>query len=184
MPIPGRRHDRIVLDALEAMEPEAFSGDVWRVALRGRDPLRGSTANGRWSPAGEFEVLYTSLERDGALAEIRYRLTLEPVWPSRVQYDVYRIAAKTGRTLRFANVQALIPLGVDPARYSSFDYTATQAIAAAARFLDFDSLIVPSARSPALHLVIFLESFVLGENLTVRETTPVDWAKWRNVACK
>jgi hypothetical protein len=101
-----------------------------------------------------------------------------------VQYDVYRIAAKTGRTLRFANVQALIPLGVDPARYSSFDYTATQAIAAAARFLDFDSLIVPSARSPALHLVIFLESFVLGENLTVRETTPVDWAKWRNVACK
>src|ERR1700730_7394720 len=38
---------------------------------KGRDPLRGSTANGRWSPSGgEFEVLFTSLERDGALAEI------------------------------------------------------------------------------------------------------------------
>jgi hypothetical protein len=75
----GRRHDRVILDALEAMGPEAFAGDVWRVTSRGRDPLRGSMAEGRWSPAGEFEVLYTSLERDGALTEIGYRLSLEPV---------------------------------------------------------------------------------------------------------
>lgn len=75
----GRRpvHDRSILDALEAIDPKRFAGEVWRVTRKGREALRGSTANGRWSPSGgEFEVLYTSLERDGALAGIGYRLSL------------------------------------------------------------------------------------------------------------
>lgn len=179
--MPGRRHDRVVLDALEAMQPEPFAGDVWRVTVRGRDPLHGSIAGGRWSPAGEFEVLYTSLERDGALAEIGYRLSLEPVWPSRARHDLHRIAARTERTLRFAEVQALVPLGVDPARYGAFDYAATQAISAAARFLGFDSLIVPSARSPAVHLVVFLKHLLMDGSLVGQSTEPVDWAAWRGL---
>lgn len=177
---PARRHDRAVLDALEAMDPEPFSGEVWRVTARGRDPLRGSTAGGRWSPAGEFEVLYTSLERAGALAEIGYRLSLEPVWPSRLQHDVHHIAVRARRTLRFPDVRSLVPLGVDPARYGSFDYVATQAIAAAARFLEFDSIIVPSARSLALHLVVFLEQILEEDALVVVDTQPVDWTAWRS----
>lgn len=175
----GRRHDRAVLDALEAMDSEPFSGEVWRVTGRGRDPLRGSTASGRWSPAGEFEVLYTSLERDGAVAEIGYRLSLEPVWPSRAQHDVHVIAARTERTLRFADVGRLIPLGVEPSSYRTFDYAATQAVAAAAHFLELDGLIVPSARSPALHLVIFLERLLGEGGLELRDTQPVDWADWQ-----
>jgi hypothetical protein len=175
----SRRHDRVILDALEAMEPEAFAGDVWRVTSRGRDPLRGSTAEGRWSPAGEFEVLYTSLERDGALTEIGYRLSLEPVWPSKVQHQVHRIAARTERSLRFPDVAALAPFGVEAARYPSFEYTPTQALAAAARFLGFDSLIVPSARSSALHLVVFLDAILDDGALTVLYSEDIDWDGWR-----
>lgn len=175
----ARRHDRDVLDALEAKDPEPFQGEVWRVTASGRDPLRGSTAPGRWSPAGEFEVLYTSLERDGALAEIGYRLSLEPVWPSQLQHDVHRIVATTQRTLRFPNLRALTPLGVDPARYATFDYSATQALAAAAHFLEFDGIIVPSARSPALHLVLFLGRMLAEDALLVQETQRVDWESWR-----
>lgn len=175
----SRRHDRVILDALEAMEPEAFTGEVWRVTSRGRDPLRGSTAEGRWSPAGEFEVLYTSLERDGALTEIGYRLSLEPVWPSKVQHQVHRIGARTERSLRFRDVAALAPFGVDAARYPSFDYGPTQALAAAARFLGFDSLIVPSARSSALHLVVFLDAILDDGALTVLESEDIDWDGWR-----
>src|SRR5208283_4687385 len=130
----GRRHDRALLDALEAASAEAFDGPVWRVTSRGRDPLRGSAAGGRWSPPGEFEVLYTSLAPSGALAEMGFRLSLEPVWPSRAQHDRHRIAARTKNTLRFADVRGLEPFGVVPSRYTSFDYTATQAVAAAARF--------------------------------------------------
>lgn len=56
----------------------------------------------------------------------------------------------------------------------------TQAIAAAAQFLEFDALIVPSARSPALHLVIFLESVLAEGALTVLDSEPVDWSAWRS----
>ena len=70
MPRSGRLHDRALLDALEALDPEPFRGVVWRVTRKGREPLRGAAANGRWSMTGEFEVLYTSLEREGATAEI------------------------------------------------------------------------------------------------------------------
>ena len=74
-----RQHDRELLDALESHPSEAFDGETWRVTATGRDGLLGSTAGGRWSPPGEFEVLYTSLSPAGMLAEIGHRLSLEPV---------------------------------------------------------------------------------------------------------
>jgi RES domain-containing protein len=168
-----------LLDALELRASEALGGVVWRVTAKGRDALRGSTAGGRWSPPGEFEVLYTSLTRAEALAEIGYRLSLEPVWPSRVEHEVHRIAAQTSNTLRFADVGSLSMLGVDVTRYGSFEYSVTQAIAAAAFFLDFDGLIVPSARSTELNLVIFTEKLDAAERLRVEASEPVDWSAWR-----
>src|SRR6266436_6253061 len=175
----GRRpvHDRSILDALETINPERFAGEVWRITRKGRDPLRGSTANGRWSPSGgEFEVLYTSLERDGALAEIGYRLSLEPVWPSRLEHEVHLIEVEAERTLRFASLESLAPLGVANARYHTFEYQATQAIAAAAYFLEFDSLIVPSARFSCANLVIFTERV---PDLTFKHSEAIDWEDWR-----
>lgn len=180
----GRRHDRALLDALETAGAEAFSGSAWRVTLEGRDPLRSSTSGGRWSPPGEFDVLYTSLAAEGALAEIGYRLSLEPVWPSRVQHQIHHIATITERTLRLADLVALGPLGVDVGRYGSYDYTATQAIAAAAFFLEFDGLIVPSARAPQLNLVLFTEHLDLDVALRVKDTTRVDWDAWRSRQAK
>jgi RES domain-containing protein len=172
-------HDRALLDALESLPSEAFADEVWRVTAKDRDPLRGSAAGGRWNPPGAFEVLYTSLSDTGALAEIGYRLSLEPVWPSRLQHEIHRIAARTRHSLRFADIGSLSPLGVDVRRYASFDYSATQAIAAAAFFLDFDGLLVPSARSPGLNLVIFTEKLEAGERLQLAASAAVDWPKWR-----
>jgi RES domain-containing protein len=175
----GRRHDRAILDALEAIDAEAFAGPVWRVTSQARDPLRGSTAGGRWSPPGEFETLYTSLTPTGALAEIGYRLSLEPVWPSRMEYNLHRITVRTEKTLRFADLNALGPIGVDTARYPSFEYAATQSIAAAAYFLEFDGLIAPSARAKNLNLVLFTER-LHSDALNIAETRLVDWNAWRN----
>lgn len=177
---PSRRvHDRTILDALEAIEPELFEGEVWRVTREGRDPLRGSSANGRWSPSSEFEVLYTCLLRDGALSEIGYRLSLEPVWPSLLEHEIHQIDARSPRTLHIADVGTLGKLGVDVARYESFDYQATQAIAAAAHFLEFDGLKIPSARAPCSNLVLFLDRLSEGVSLDVRNSELVDWDAWR-----
>jgi hypothetical protein len=176
MPTSGRIHDRVLLDALEAIDPEPFRGSVWRVARKGREPLRGAAAHGRWSPSGEFEVLYTSLEAEGARAEIGYRLSLEPVWPSRIEHEIHTIAAEVPRTLRFADLASLAPLGIDIARYRSFDYSATQALGAAANFLEFDGLIVPNARFDCLNLALFVER---APALALIESRPVDWDDWR-----
>src|SRR5690348_10940431 len=96
---PSRRHDRAILDALEALDPEPFAGRVWRVTRKGRDPLRGSSSRSRWSPGSALEALYTSLEREGALAEIGFRLSLEPVWPSLIEHNIHLIEVQTERTL-------------------------------------------------------------------------------------
>ena len=174
----GRVHDRAILDALEAIAAESVDARVWRVMRKGREPLRGSAAGGRWSPIGEFEVLYTSLEKQGALAEIGYRLSLEPVWPSRLEHELHAFDVHTERSLRFANLDQLAPLGVDIARYQSFEYAATQAIAAAAHFLEFDGLIVPSARYDCFNFVLFLDRLG-GSHIEIVSTEELDWADWR-----
>jgi hypothetical protein len=175
----GRVHDRDILDALETQDAVSFNAEVWRITRAGLDPLRGSAAPGRWSPAGEFDVLYTSLTRDGALAEIGYRLSLEPVWPSLIRHELHTIRVATKRTLRFADIASLRPLGVDATRYESFDYATTQAIAAAAHFLEFDGLIVPSARAPVPNLVMFLDQIVDDAQLVLSRSVAVDWNTWR-----
>lgn len=173
----GRRiHDRGLLDALEAIDPEPFRSEVWRVTRKGRDPLRGSVAHGRWSPAAEFEALYTSVERDGALAEIGYRLSLEPVWPSRIKHEIHLIGAEITRVLKLSDLTSLAPLGVDIGRYQTFEYQATQAVAAAAYFLEFDAMLVPSARYSCLNLVVFTER---AGDLAIKQSQPVDWGSWR-----
>jgi hypothetical protein len=75
-------HDPDLLDALEAMEPQAFDGVAWRVTWAARDPLAGGTGGGRWHPPNDFEALYTSLAEDGALAEIYHHLSRAPVFSS------------------------------------------------------------------------------------------------------
>ena len=178
MASPSYVHDRDLLDALERVAAEPFAGEVWRTTWEGRDPVRGSSAHGRWSPPGAFEVLYTSRERQGSLAEVGYRLSLEPVWPSRARHTSHRLAVRTDRTLRLASFAELVPLGIEPAFYPTLDYARTQAVAAAARFLEFDGLLVPSARHPSTNLVLFLDQLA-GGGLELLESQAVDWIAWR-----
>jgi hypothetical protein len=59
--------------------------------------------------------------------------------------------------LRFIEVSGLTSFGVDVVRYESFDYAATQALAAAAHFMEFDGLLVPSARHGSHNLIVFMD---------------------------
>jgi RES domain-containing protein len=122
--------------------------------------------------------LYTSLERAGALAEIGFRLSLEPVWPSRISHEIHELTVQTTRTLRFLNIGSLAFVGVDAARYESFDYAATQALAAAAHFMEFDGLLVPSARHSSQNLVVFMDREGAASLKPVK-SEPVDWTAWR-----
>lgn len=170
-------HDLDLLDALEALPTAAFSGDIWRIVRQGRDPLQGYPSAGRWDP-GRFDVLYTALARKGALAEVYFHLSRQPVFPSKLNSILHRITVTTRHTLRLADMAALAALGVDIGTYAGLDYTRTQTIADAAAFLGFDGIIAPSARWDGSNLILFLDRFGPGD-LMVAEQEPVDWAAWR-----
>lgn len=177
MPAAHRPRDLALLDALGAFPPVAFEGSVFRVVRAGRDPLEGHASGGRWDP-GTFDVLYTALEPDGAIAEMHFHLSRQPVFPSKISFALHEIGISTRRTLRLADMEALIPLGVEAERYRDLLYERTQAIGDAAQFLGLDGLIAPNARWPCLNLVVFTER-IAPDDLEVRRSEPVDWQAWR-----
>jgi hypothetical protein len=176
--MPGARglHDRDLLDALEVLGSEPFSGAAWRTTWATRDPLVGSTAGGRWHPENSFEALYTSTDPDGALAEVYFHLSRSPVFSS-AHVRLHRLRVETRRTLRL-DMEILSSLGVEAARYSAMDYARTREIGAAAHFLECDSLLVPSPRWPCLNLVLFLDR-LNPDGLAVEAVREVNWPAWR-----
>lgn len=172
-----RARDLELLDALDAHQGVAFEGPVWRIIRQGRDPLQGCPAGARWDP-GTFDVIYTSLQREGSLAEIHFHLTRQPVFPSKLVSVLHRISVRTARTLRLADLDAVERLGVARDRYGEFDYDRTRAIGDAAAFLGFDGMLVPSARWECMNLVLFTDRFS-GAELTVEHSEVVDWNEWR-----
>jgi RES domain-containing protein len=112
------------------------------------------------------------------MAEIGFRLALEPVWPSRIQHEIHEIKVQTKKTLYFLDTTSLANFGVDVARYESFNYAATQALAAAAHFMEFDGVLVPSARHGSHNLVVFMDRDGAA-SLETLTTEAVDWTSWR-----
>ncbi len=176
----GRKAREVdLLDALESLTPEPFDGDVWRIMREGRDPLQGYPAGARWDPSGDFDVLYTALDPDGAHAEVFFHLNRAPVFPSQTVYLSHTIRAQTRKTLRLADMNTLAALKVDTGRHSDLDYARTQAIGDAAHFLGFDGLIVPSARWESRNLILFMDRLDPNDPLVVTRREPVDWPAWR-----
>lgn len=172
-----RARDLDLLDALEALKRVRVDSTVWRAVRKGCDPLSGSATAGRWDP-GTFDVLYTALERDGAIAEMHFHLSRQPVFPSKVDFVVTEIAVRTMRTLKFADLNELKPLGVNVKDYARVLYRRTQEIGDAAAFLGFDGIIAPSARWDCHNLVIFSDQ-VRPDDLELIESSVIDFAAWR-----
>ncbi len=125
-----------------------------------------------------FDVLYTSLDPDGAVAEVHFHLSRQPVFPSKIRYGLHRIRVKTEKTFRLPDLGVMVPLGVDPTRYREILYEPTQAIGDAAYFLGFDSIIAPNARWSCQNLILFTDQIQV-LNLEVIESSEVNWTKWR-----
>jgi RES domain-containing protein len=169
-------HDLALLERLGGFATERFDGEVFRATRRSLDPLAESTSGGRWMPKGHAAVLYTSLLREGALAEISYhwsQLTPRPGKPAAL----HRLGVSAERRLRLLRAN-LEDLDVDLAKYDTINYRRTQEIGAAVNFLGCDGLIVPSARWPCENLVLFTENHPLTSRLEVLSSEEIDWHAW------
>ena len=130
--------------------------------------MQGYPAAARWDP-GTFDVIYTSLAREGPLAEIHFHLSRQPVFPSKLVSVLHRITLRTWRALQLADLSAVEALGVRADRYGELDYDRTQVIGDAAYFLGFDGLLVPSARWDCKNLVVFTDQLA-PEDMAVEES--------------
>jgi RES domain-containing protein len=173
-------HNQGLVDQLSALPVERFEGDVFRVRGASADPLASSVNGGRWAPPGngaDVPILYTSLERDGALAEVVSYLAMLTPLPTSKPLKLSRLGVSTSRTLRLARV-TLERLGVDMSQYGVRDYQRTQGIGAAIAFLDLDGLIAPSARWACDNLMIYTANHLLTERLELIDAEAVDWGPW------
>jgi len=169
-------HDAALVDALSRRPMTTFSGAVYRATSPGYDPLIASTRGGRWSTFGGPAVLYTSLERDGALAEITFHWSqLTPI-PKR-PVALHTLTVETTKTLRLVRAD-LASLGVEDVNYESINYQRTQEIGAALAFLGCEGLIAPNARWPCENLMIYMDNVPLDRSFAVTASSNISWIDW------
>ncbi len=169
-------HDPDLLDQLETLPKETFNGEVFRGTRQSLDPLASSFSGGRWMRRDGAGVLYTSLERDGALAEISFhwgQLAPRPTKP--VMLHTLRVVAH--RTLKLVRSD-LETLGLAETAYVGVNMPRTQEIGAAIEFLGCDGLIAPCARWACDNLILFPDRMGIDATLEVVSSVTVDWVTW------
>lgn len=138
----------------------------------------------RWDD-GTFDVLYTSVSRSAALEEMRFHLMRgQPVMPSKVRYRVFEIDLSLGRAFQFLDLGALSGVGLNVETFGRLsyeqmndEYPRTQEIGEVAHFLDFDGLIIPSARSNTKNVVVFCDKVEGFRESNVSDRGMIDWTK-------
>jgi RES domain-containing protein len=116
-------------------------------------PFLINTRGARWNPP-EVGTIYTSLERDGAIAEADHRISLESFRP-RAKRTVFELGVELANVLDLSSRDLLATFGVGEAELSSLNFAPCQLIGGAAAWVGHDGLLVPSARHPGSNLVIF-----------------------------
>lgn len=175
-------HERELLDRLGNYSSISFDGEVFRATRTGLDPLTPSTSGGRWSPRevpGSSEsvaTLYTSLTREGALAELAFHYAQLTPFPSKPVL-LHRLQVTSSRTLRLLRAD-LVTLGVIWEHYATLNYDMTQKVGAVVAFLGCDGLIAPSARWPCENLMIFTTNHGYEHDLTALSSEEVKLREW------
>jgi hypothetical protein len=168
-------HDQELLLALGDFEPESFTGDCFRAARTSLDPTTFSAYGGRWSVRGGAAALYTSLTREGALAEMSFHWGQATPRPS-APLIVHRLVVDLSRVIRIP-AAAFSMFGIEPARYAEINYPRTQQVGEAVAYLGFEGLIAPSARWDCDNLILF-EANTADASLNAIDSEEVAWQLW------
>lgn len=144
-----------VLDVLQNVKGDSWNGSVYRHMFAGFPPSLQNTRGARWNPQ-DVAAIYTSLERETALAEANYRLDLEPLRP-KAKRTIYTIRIALRSLVELSGTVLENQLRIDSAVLSGRDLALCQEVGGAVAWLGHDGLVVPSARRRpgGRNLVIF-----------------------------
>lgn len=147
---------RALVNWLEGLRSEQWSGIAYRHMLGDYDPLSPNRRGARWNPP-DIDALYLSAERDTAVSEGDYLISLQspPITPKRV---LYRVDISLKSVLQLTDRALLRELGVDDAALTDADHQKCRDVGHAAAFLEHDGILVPSARSRGVNLVVFVNN--------------------------
>lgn len=159
------------LDFLQEQESGKWEGKVFRHMFADYPPQRENTGGARWNPSG-VAAIYTSLKRATALAEADHKISLQPVRP-RVRRTIYQIHVHLDKALRLPQ-NALDHLGATAEVIAAIDLGPCQMIGGAVAWLEYDGMIVPSARHKGSNLVIFPMNQIVGYALEVVDEEVID----------
>ncbi len=102
-----------------------------------------------------------------------------------MRYRLHELLVSLKRALKLVDLDALSALGVDTSRYGQLmyqerraEYPRCQDVAEVAHFLEFDGLIVPSARWGCKNVVLFCDRLPQGSMEATAGRGLVDWVQW------
>lgn len=146
--------DPTFLDLIEALPAQQWVGRVWRHMFNDYAPERINTGGARWNPPGTGAI-YAALERETAIAEGEYMISVQPrrFFRRRV---LYQLAADVPDVVDLTKPGALDLVGLTMAEISSDDHGACQRVGAAVAWLGRGGLLVPSARRAGHNIVILV----------------------------
>src|SRR5437016_13018236 len=107
-------------------------------------PDRENHRGARWNPP-ETPAIYTSLNRETALAEADYYINLQPLRPQAPR-RMYRIGIALNSVLDLSDWEALATFGLQRNAFGSTNLGQSQLLGGAVEWLGHDGLLVPSAR--------------------------------------
>lgn len=167
------------------MTSQAFWLSCGKAAGSVKNPCLCGRPGGRWDDR-TFDVLYTANERDGAIAEMYFHLSRgQPVILSRVRYRIFALSVSLSRLLTLPTLGHLAKLGFNAGTFGqlSYDdrqheYPRTQDIAETAHFLEYEGVLVPSARWNHTNIVVFCDQLPAGALEVGKDHGLIDWSAW------
>jgi RES domain-containing protein len=164
-------YPRALLEQLGELRSSPWSGRLFRWTFEGTPPDRPNTRGARWNPP-DVAALYTCFSRRGVVAESDYLIAAQGIAPTRKR-QVHTFELSLNSVLEITDRAVLARLGIDQVALTSDDQSKCQLVGGAVERLSHDGLIVPSARSSATNLVIFVNRRPLDASLELIETETI-----------
>lgn len=167
-----RPFDPEFLNSIEALNLRPWHGVVWRQVFEGTPPTRPNQRGGRWNPP-DVEALYCSLAAETAAAEIDHLISVQPV-PIRKPRITFKLEVKLSRLVDLSAEEALERVGTPMAIIRSNGVEECRLVGSALAWLGNEAVLVPSARTDALNMVVFVNNLDPDNSVEVVEEIPYE----------